>query len=136
MSDRERIKNFLELIINEIEENGMMRYDEMRNTILENAKELMKLIPVFDAGQKVYYVQWISIVNYKMRIEEGYYFGKGGTDSYGRIATHFVSLTRNPLEAHLIIHDGNLFATKEEAEKRMEELANAHKKETNGAKKS
>ena len=132
MSDRERIKSFLELIINEIEENGMMRYDEMKDTILETAKELLKQIPAFDAGQKVYYVQWESIADYKMRIDDGYYFSKGGTDSYGRIATHFVSVTKKPLEAHLIIHDGNIFTTKEEAEVRMKELADAHKK---GAKK-
>ena len=122
MSDRERIKNFLERLVNEIEENW----------VLEEAKDLLKLIPAFDAGQKVYYVQWTSIADYTMRIDDGYYFSKGGIDGYGRIATHFVSVTRNPLEAHLIIHDGNLFATKEEAEKRMKELARAHKK---GAKK-
>lgn len=41
---KERVENFLEMLINEIEENGMMEYDCMKETVLDEAKELRVLI--------------------------------------------------------------------------------------------
>lgn len=41
---KERVENFLEMLINQIEENGMMEYDGMRETVLDEAKELLELI--------------------------------------------------------------------------------------------
>lgn len=41
---KERVENFLEMLINQIEENGMMEYDDMRETVLDEAKELLELI--------------------------------------------------------------------------------------------
>ena len=41
---KERVENFLEMLINQIEENGMMEYDSMRTTVLDEAKELLELL--------------------------------------------------------------------------------------------
>ena len=41
---KEHIENFLEYLVNQIEENGMMEYDCMRETVLDEAKELLELI--------------------------------------------------------------------------------------------
>lgn len=129
MKTNERIRNFLQLIVNEIEENGPIQYADIdtEETILNTAKKLLKIVSRFDTLQKVYFVDWISISDYTMRIKEGFYFASGGINGLGELATHFVSLTEKPLEPHLIVDDANIFATKEEAEKRMKELAAAHK---------
>ena len=47
MRTSERIKSFLETLVNQIEENGLMQYDRIHNGenwVLEDAKELLALI--------------------------------------------------------------------------------------------
>ena len=47
MNFKIRVKNFLETLINQIEENGLMQYDIIHNGnnwVLEEAKELLNLL--------------------------------------------------------------------------------------------
>lgn len=129
MRINQQIKNFLEELINKIENDELSDLDTQMS-ILTRAESLQKKITRFDLGQKVYYVNWTSITDYTMRIEEGYYFMSGGINGLGELATHFVSYTDKPLEAHAIVDDANIFATREEAEKRMAKLAAAHSSKT------
>ena len=99
--------------------------------ILESARKLLKRIPRFEMGQKVYFVDWIDVADYVMHIDEGYYYCDGGINGLGELATHFVSFRDKPLEAHTIVDDANLFASREEAEKRMVKLSAAHASKKN-----
>ena len=126
MSQNLQVRSFLETLIKKIEESDLLQDVSTKNAILDNARKLLKRIPRFEMGQKVYFVQWTSVADYVMRIDKGYYFHDGGINGLGELATHFVSYTDKPLEAHVIVNDANLFATKEEAVERMNELAAAH----------
>ena len=47
MNFKIRVKNFLETLVNQIEENGLMQYDIIHNGnnwVLEEAKELLNLL--------------------------------------------------------------------------------------------
>jgi len=47
MNLKKRVKNFLETLVNQIEENGLMQYDIIHNGnnwVLEEAKELLNLL--------------------------------------------------------------------------------------------
>ena len=126
MSQNRQVRCFLETLIKKIEEGDLLQNKSIQEAILENAKELLKRIPRFETGQEVYFVEWTSISDYVMRIDKGYYFLDGGINGLGELATHFVSYRDKPLEAHAIVDDSNLFASREEAEKRMAKLAAAH----------
>ena len=123
MSQNRQVRCFLETLIKKIEEDGLLQDVSTKDAILESAKKLLKRIPRFEIGQEVYFVQWTSIADYVMRVDKGYYFRDGGINGLGELATHFVSYTDKPLEAHAIVDDANIFATKEEADKRMKELS-------------
>lgn len=126
MSQNRQVRGFLESLIKKIEDGGLLQNAGIQDAILESARKLLKLIPRFEMGQEVYFVEWTSISDYAMRIDKGYYFRDGGINGLGELATHFVSYTEKPLEAHAIVDDANLFASREEAEKRMAKLAAAH----------
>lgn len=126
MSQDRQVRRFLEALIKKIEEGDLLQYACTQDAILENARKLLKVIPRFETGQEVYFVEWSNIADYVMRIDKGYYFRDGGINGLGELATHFVSYTEKPLEAHAIVDDANLFASREEAEKRMAKLAAAH----------
>lgn len=123
MSQNRQVRCFLESLIKKIEEGNLLQ-DE--SAILDSARKLLKRIPRFEIGQEVYFVEWTSVSDYVMRIDKGFYFLDGGINGLGEIATHFVSYTFKPLEAHAIVDDANLFASREEAEKRMAKLAAAY----------
>ena len=126
MSQNRQVRCFLESLIKKIEGGDLLQDVSIGDAILENAKDLLKRIPRFEIGQEVYFVEWTSISDYEMRIDKGYYFRDGGINGRGELATHFVSYTDKPFEAHAIVDDANLFATKEEAIERMNKLAAAH----------
>ena len=128
MSQNRQVRCFLEALIKKIEEGDLLQDVNIKDSILESARKLLKRIPRFEIGQEVYFVNWTSIADYVMRIDKGYYYRDGGINGLGELATHFVSYTDKPLEAHEIVDDANLFATKEEAEKRMEELSRRHRR--------
>lgn len=122
MSQNLQVRSFLETLIKKIEEGDLLQDVSTK----DNARKLLKRIPRFEMGQEVYFVEWTSVADYVMRIDKGYYFRDGGINGLGELATHFVSYTDKPLEAHAIVDDANLFASREEAEKRMAKLAAAH----------
>lgn len=126
MSQNRQVRCFLESLIKKIEEGDLLQDVSIKDATLESARKLLKRIPRFEIGQDVYFVEWISISDYVMRVDKGYYFRDGGINGLGELATHFVSYTQKPLECHTIVDDANLFASREEAEKRMTELAAAH----------
>ena len=46
-----KVKSFLETLVNQIEENGLMQYDRIHNGedwVLEEAKELLSLLTIED----------------------------------------------------------------------------------------
>lgn len=79
---KERIENFFEMLINEIEENGMMQYDDMKETILENAKELCicikqeqkaeddKIDCLCDALNKIMDIEMGIAMEYRVNVED------------------------------------------------------------------